>query len=251
MQGQGVSAGIGMGKVVILKENDLQVKEEKIENVEKEIEIFKKALNDQINEIDELLKKITGTEKEIMQAYLMILKDPVLSNEIISIIKNEKYNAAYGTEKGFNSKLFQVFFRLDPALFPIVKMTGVPLQRGAVRRRKLPGVSRPNPAVGKSFPQFLQQTGICRNRVHGHAQDQVCITHPDSHIPGTAVVKFLPGYMNHTAVLYSLHILRVKIRLFRVDNQNPVREDGLPHKPPDQFAEGLSGFIGGNDHRNG
>ena len=42
------------------------------------------------SEIENLIQNISGTEKEIMQAYLMILQDPSLIEETIKIIEQEK-----------------------------------------------------------------------------------------------------------------------------------------------------------------
>ena len=112
MQGKGVSNGIGLGKVIILDNEEIKAEKTIVENTEKEIEIFQKALDEVIQEIKELLNRISGTEKEIMQAYLMILEDPLLSEEIINTIKEEKYNAAYGVEVGFN-KVIKMFEQID------------------------------------------------------------------------------------------------------------------------------------------
>lgn len=47
-----------------------------------------------------------------MQAYLMILQDPTLIQETIKIMEQEKYNAAYATEIGFNT-IIQMFEEMD------------------------------------------------------------------------------------------------------------------------------------------
>ena len=53
-----------------------------------------------------------GTEKEIMQAYLMILQDPSLIQETIKIIEQEKCNSAYAVEKGLN-QIIKTFEEMD------------------------------------------------------------------------------------------------------------------------------------------
>ena len=108
LKGKGVSGGIGFGKVVLLKEEQLTTQDFKIEDVKSEVQIFQNALNNVINETEELINKLSGTQKEIMQAYLMILQDPTLIQETMKLIENEKYNAAYATDKGLDT-IIQMF----------------------------------------------------------------------------------------------------------------------------------------------
>ena len=112
IKGKGVSEGIGLGKVVILRNEEIKPEKVQIENVILEKEKFYEAVSKVQNEIEELIKKISGTEKDIMQAYLMILQDPTLIQETIEIIEKEKCNAAYATEIGFNT-IIQTFEEMD------------------------------------------------------------------------------------------------------------------------------------------
>ena len=114
LKGKGVSRGIGLGNVVVLKKVERKIEKKTIENeqVEHELERLHKALNEVINETEIQLKNISGTESEIMQAYLMILQDPSLISETENAIKNDKYNAEYAVEVGFNS-VVQIFQNMD------------------------------------------------------------------------------------------------------------------------------------------
>ena len=112
LKGKGVSEGIGLGKVVILRNDEIKPEKVQIEDVILEKEKFYDAVSKVQNEIEELIKKISGTEKDIMQAYLMILQDPTLIQETIEIIEKEKCNAAYATEIGFNT-IIQTFEEMD------------------------------------------------------------------------------------------------------------------------------------------
>ncbi len=112
LKGKGISDGIGLGKVVLLKNEDIKPKKIQIKNIEIEKENFYKALEEVKNETEELIKKISGTEKEIMQAYLMILQDPTLIQETVKIIEKEKCNASYATEEGFNV-IIKIFEEMD------------------------------------------------------------------------------------------------------------------------------------------
>ena len=112
LKGKGVSDGIGLGNVVILKNDEIIPEKVRIEDVESEKEIFYQAVHAVEVETEKLISKLSGTEKDIMQAYLMILQDPTLVQETVKIIEEEKCNAAYATEVGFNS-VIKVFEEMD------------------------------------------------------------------------------------------------------------------------------------------
>lgn len=110
--GKGISEGIGLGKAVILEENRLKIEKQKIENISAEKQKIYDAVKEVESEIEKLIKNIDGTEKEIMQAYLMILQDPNLIQETIKIIEQEKCNSAYAVEKGLN-QIIKTFEEMD------------------------------------------------------------------------------------------------------------------------------------------
>ena len=112
IKGKGISDGIGLGKVVVLKNEDIKPEKVGIKDIVAEKEILYKAIHALETETEDLIEKISGTEKNIMQAYLMILQDPTLVEETIKIIEQEKCNAAYATEVGFN-KIIQIFEEMD------------------------------------------------------------------------------------------------------------------------------------------
>lgn len=110
--GKGISEGIGLGKAVILKENELKIEKQKIEDISAEKQQMYDSVKEVESEIEKLIKNIDGTEKEIMQAYLMILQDPSLIQETIKIIEQEKCNSAYAVEKGLN-QIIKTFEEMD------------------------------------------------------------------------------------------------------------------------------------------
>ena len=89
LKGKGVSEGIGLGKAVILKNEEIKPEKIQIEDVDLEKENFYHAFHEVESEIEELINKLSGTEKDIMQAYLMILQDPTLVQETVEIIEKE------------------------------------------------------------------------------------------------------------------------------------------------------------------
>lgn len=112
IKGKGISKGIGFGKVFIFEKRKRKIKKVIVENSENELENFKTALNKVEKEIEETIQQSSGTEKEIMNAYLMILKDPTLVIETENLIKNLKYNAEYAIEERFN-KIIEMFKKIN------------------------------------------------------------------------------------------------------------------------------------------
>lgn len=110
--GKGISEGIGLGKTVILKANELKIEKQKIEDISAEKQKIYDAVKEVESEIEKLIQNIDGTEKEIMQAYLMILQDPSLIQETIKIIEQEKCNSAYAVENGLN-QIIKTFEEMD------------------------------------------------------------------------------------------------------------------------------------------
>ena len=110
--GKGISEGIGLGKAVILKENGLKIEKQKIEDISAEKQQIYDAVKEVESEIEKLIQNIDGTEKEIMQAYLMILQDPSLIQETIKIIEQDKCNSAYAVENGLN-QIIKTFEEID------------------------------------------------------------------------------------------------------------------------------------------
>ena len=95
-----------------MKTEELKPEKIRIEDINKEKEIFYNAINKVKKETEELIENLSGTDKDIMQAYLFILQDETLIKEIISIIENEKCNSEYAIEVGFNS-IIQMFEKMD------------------------------------------------------------------------------------------------------------------------------------------
>ena len=112
IKGKGISKGIGFGKIFILEKRDRKIQKKNVENTEDELKKFKEALNEEEKEIEEIIQQSSIKEKEIMNAYLMILKDPTLIIETENLIKNFKYNAEYATEEGFN-KIVEMFNKIN------------------------------------------------------------------------------------------------------------------------------------------
>ena len=116
IKGNGVSTGIGFGTVVVLRKENKQIEKNVVENPEEEMKRFKEALSKVTDETEQIVEKASGTEREIMNAYLMILQDPTLIAETGNAIMNQNYNAEYAVEVGFNN-VIQIFENMDDEIW--------------------------------------------------------------------------------------------------------------------------------------
>ncbi|GIP14433.1 phosphoenolpyruvate-protein phosphotransferase [Paenibacillus montaniterrae] len=99
IQGIGASSGIAIGKAFVLPNWELEIPEQRIDVADfaKEFERVYEGIRtskDEINQIKDELKDTVGEqEKQIFDAHLAILDDPVFMNEIQGIIQRQ-YKAA-------------------------------------------------------------------------------------------------------------------------------------------------------------
>lgn len=112
LKGKGVSKGIGIGHTKVLKHEEVKLTDFKVEDKENELNYFKKCLNNVIEDTKKVLEKLSGTEADIMNAYLMILQDPTLTEETERLIQEDGYNAGYATKVGFEA-VEEVFKNMD------------------------------------------------------------------------------------------------------------------------------------------
>lgn len=112
LKGKGVSKGIGIGHTKVLKHEEVKLTDFKVEDKENELSYFKKCLNNVIEDTREVLEKLSGTEADIMNAYLMILQDPTLTEETERLIQEDGYNAGYAAKVGFET-VEEVFKNMD------------------------------------------------------------------------------------------------------------------------------------------
>ena len=100
LKGKGISEGIGIGKALLLKKQEIKIEKNKIENVDKELEKLNVSLNSVIQETENLKDISNNEQKQILEAYLMILQDETLTQKAKELIEKEKYNCVYAVEQG-------------------------------------------------------------------------------------------------------------------------------------------------------
>ena len=101
-KGTGASAGIGIGKVVIVEEKELVIKRENITDAAAEVQRFKGALETSMKQTEalaaDLAQRVGEKEAEILNGHIMLLSDPMLTGEIEAMIINDSVNSEFAIE---------------------------------------------------------------------------------------------------------------------------------------------------------
>ena len=100
LKGNGISEGIGIGKTLVLKKEQIKIEKNKIENIDKELEKLEVSLNSVIQETEKLQENSNSEQKQILDAYIMILRDDTLIQKAKELIKKENLNSVYAVEQG-------------------------------------------------------------------------------------------------------------------------------------------------------
>ena len=101
IKGIGVSSGVGIGKVLILRKDEFSVPKRKIshDEISREIYRLEEALMATRKEISDLQKKISEDigfdHSRIFEAHYLVLEDRVLIEDVIKQIKVKKVNVEY------------------------------------------------------------------------------------------------------------------------------------------------------------
>ncbi len=102
LKGIGASVGIGIGKAVVIKDIELDIKKRNIDNFEVELELFNKALEhtkQRSKAMAEALRKRVGSkEAEILEGHVLLMSDPMLIAEIETGIRTQMLNSEYVLE---------------------------------------------------------------------------------------------------------------------------------------------------------
>ena len=118
-RGTSTSAGIGIGKAAVIKEEELVIRQDKVADAEAEVQRFRDALGKTVEQTEvlaaDLAAKVGEKEAEIMQGHLMLLMDPMLTGEIENTIKGEAVCGEYAIETVCNNYA-AVFASMDDEL---------------------------------------------------------------------------------------------------------------------------------------
>lgn len=106
MRGTGASSGIGIGKAVVVRDEKPEVVQVSISDKDKEVKRFEDVLA-KITEATmemaaSLANKVGGKEAEILNGHVLLLSDPMLSEEIKQKIQNESVNAEFAVDSVYD-----------------------------------------------------------------------------------------------------------------------------------------------------
>lgn len=114
--GKSVFGGIAIGKILIYKKQEQQVKRSKITDCDKEIRRFRESRDKVIEQLKELyevaLKKIGESEAAIFEIHQMMLEDMDYNESIESIIISQEVNAEYAVA-ATGDNFAQMFANMD------------------------------------------------------------------------------------------------------------------------------------------
>ena len=104
LKGIGVSSGITSGRVYLLDRGRVAIAKGRIkeDNIDKEIVKFRHAINNAVEELNEIKSAVTDEEIKkhafIIDAHMLILQDTLFHDEVVDTIKTEKINAEWALE---------------------------------------------------------------------------------------------------------------------------------------------------------
>lgn len=106
-KGTNASAGIGIGKAVIVEETELVINKGNVEDTEAEKARFQAAVKQAMEQTDALAKdlatRVGEKEAEILNGHILLLSDPMLIGEIENAISGEKVSSEYAVETVCNT----------------------------------------------------------------------------------------------------------------------------------------------------
>jgi phosphotransferase system enzyme I (PtsI) len=118
LKGIGASDGIAISKVFKLEETVLDIKEDKITDVEKELEKLSNAIAKTIDELTILREKTAQNIDEehamIFDAHKQIASDPEIERQVKDLITNDYVNSAYAF-KSVSEMFANMFENMDNA----------------------------------------------------------------------------------------------------------------------------------------
>lgn len=105
-KGIGGSEGVGIGKAVLIKEQNLTVEEKSISDTDAEIQRFQDAIETFEKATNEMVEKMAQTvgeqDADILRGHVIMLRDPMIEEQIITQISSEKMTAEMALEQVMN-----------------------------------------------------------------------------------------------------------------------------------------------------
>ncbi len=116
LKGIGASTGISVAKVFEVKEVEVQINDSKIKDVKAEQKKIDSAIKETVKQIEVVkesaLKNLGPEEAAVFDAHIQVASDPVMVDEIKTIIDQEKFNAVKAVSD-ITSKYALMFESMD------------------------------------------------------------------------------------------------------------------------------------------
>jgi len=118
LKGIAASPGIVIGRVFLLEEEEFYISKRTIElaDIKQEIIRFRKALAETREEMDgvrqKVLKQLGKRHVRLFDAYLLILEDPILRNDVVKMVTEQRVNAEYALQMVID-KITKTFNMID------------------------------------------------------------------------------------------------------------------------------------------
>lgn len=120
IKGIGASSGVNYAKAFILEIPKFDIKNLKINDIDNEINLVKKAIENSINELNKIkdiaAKRLGEDKAAIFEAHIQIANDPEVLSQVESLIKNDSFNGAYALDNVFKN-LYEMFSNMEDAYF--------------------------------------------------------------------------------------------------------------------------------------
>ena len=163
--------------------------------------------------------------------------------------------ADVGGEEGLDAEPVPVLPGLGAALRRVVEAPGVALNEVRVLVRQLPRIAHGRAAVKNRLRQLLEEPGIRRQGVLGHAHKAGGLRVPHPQVPGVAVVKLPLGHVVQLGSPGESQLRKVPVPLrllpegfLRVHQDDFTGRQGLGLQPPEKLEELRPGTVDRDDH---
>lgn len=107
LKGLGVSDGIGIGKAVILENEEFDASKYEVDSNEEKIRLSN-AVDTLLKTLEEKAEQASGEQAEILGSHVNMLQDPILMSDIVKLIKDENCNSEYASAAVFDQYI-QIF----------------------------------------------------------------------------------------------------------------------------------------------
>ena len=116
LKGIGASRGIAIAKVFELKHYDIKIEKKSVSDLNKELTKLDQAINKAVEQIEKIksiaAKNLDAEHAAVFDAHIQVATDPMIKDEIVSLINNDKVCAEYAVEE-ISKKYIEMFSSME------------------------------------------------------------------------------------------------------------------------------------------